>query len=141
MLERITYLWLCVSLCICYCCCYVFLNYVFLFFSFCVCCYCLWFFVLCLFGGDVLLNTYAIEAIKFSDLSMILVNLWKTYTIRGKGSRNGSHLVGHFGLEQSWYSVCRSHWVVSVWHSTVVSIFNQRCCGYFWSNLLHRMLR
>ena len=36
-------------------------------------------FLFCVFlGGDVLLNTYAIEAIKFSDLSMILVNLWKT---------------------------------------------------------------
>ena len=37
--------------------------------------------------------------------------------------------------------VCRSHWVASIWHSTVVLIFNQGRCRYFWSNLLDRMLR
>ena len=37
--------------------------------------------VICLlfcFFHDISLNTYVIEAVGFSDLSMILVNLWKT---------------------------------------------------------------
>ena len=61
----------------------MFLNSVFMFFFLfvylfcvCVCCCYLSFVLLCLFfGGDILLNTYVIEVVLLSDLSMIQVNL------------------------------------------------------------------
>ena len=59
----------------------MFFNSVFLFsclFVY-VCCCCFFFFVCYFFiFRDISLNTYVIEAVMFSGLSMILVKLWKT---------------------------------------------------------------
>ena len=65
---------------ICYCCCYVF-NSVVLFFCLFVCLSLLLSFAF-FFFRDISLNTYVIEAVKFSGRSMILANLCKTWTIR-----------------------------------------------------------
>ena len=55
----------------------MFFHSVFLFVSLFLCVFCCYLsFVL--FFQDISLNTYVIEAVGFSDLSMILVNLWKT---------------------------------------------------------------
>ena len=61
--------------------------------------------VICLFFcffRDNSLKTDVIEAVGVSGLSMILVNLWKTKTIRDLDNRDESHLLRHFSLEQSW---------------------------------------
>ena len=84
--------------CMCIICLFVlflFFNSVFLL----VCCLCFVF----LFFQDISPSIYMLRAVGFSDISMILVNLWKTLTIRDYGSRDGSHLVRHFSLEQSRY--------------------------------------
>ena len=62
-------------------------------------------FVFCflVFFRDISPNTYVIEEVRFNHLSIILVNLWKTWTIRDYVNRDEPHLLRHFSLEQSWY--------------------------------------
>ena len=84
--NNFLFLRLCVSLCIC--CCYCF-------FVFCFVLYC--------FLQDILPHTYVVEAVGFSGLSMIPVNLWKTLTMRDLGNQGGSDSVRHFSLEQTRY--------------------------------------
>ena len=52
-------------------------NSVFLFVCLFVCVYCCYLSFVLFFRG-ISLNIYVIEAVGFSDLSTILVNLWKT---------------------------------------------------------------
>ena len=77
MLERIACLRLCVSVLFVYLFFFVFVLLLFCFLNsvfLLVCCLCFVF----LFWGDISLSTYVIEAVEFSDLSRILLNLWKT---------------------------------------------------------------
>ena len=78
MLERITCLWLCISLYICcYHCCCCFCVFLFCFPVFwgfylfiCLCAY-----LSFVFFRDISLHTYVIEAVRFLGLSLIIVNL------------------------------------------------------------------
>ena len=65
--------------------------------------FCFCFFVLYCFLRDILLHTYVVEAVGFSGLSIIPMNLWKTLTMRDIANRGGSDSVRHFSLEQTRY--------------------------------------